>query len=330
MRQYSPLFVLLLSGWTSTAHVLRQNADNILCSANSREVMVSTSAVWPWQMYRTSSATPPNLAINWTSGRDLFDGLLFFDPVPIAPVSGGAMYGPLIMDDTGELVWNGDFLPAVSNMRVQTLNGKPVLSYWSGSGTAGADNIVGHGYGEVKILDTNYNEIATVCPKLKFQLPPGVQTDCFADIHESFITSRNTILVTLYNTTSADLTSVGGPKTGYVLDSMAAEINITTGEVIFSWSPLQHMNLTESYEPLAGTGLNASAPYDFFHMNAIQMVGENYLINSRHYWTTYLVSPQGEILWQINGETGGDFGAIPEGGHFVSSVLQNLLLRRNA
>jgi hypothetical protein len=282
--------------------------------------MVSTGAVWPWQTYRTLSATPPNLAINRTSDRDLFDGLLFFDPVPIAPVAGGAMFGPLIMDDTGELVWNGPFLPAVSNMRVQTLNGKPVLSYWSGSGTAGADNIVGHGYGEVKILDNNYNEIATVCPKLKFQLPPGVQTDCFVDIHESFITSRNTMLVTMYNTTSADLTSVGGPKQGYVLDSLAAEINITNGDVIFSWSPLQHVNLTESKEPPAGTGLNASVPYDFFHMNSIQLLGENYLINSRQYWTSYLVNPQGEILWEINGETGGDFGAIPEGGHFVSII----------
>jgi hypothetical protein len=309
----------LLNGCATMAQRHWQSASKALCSANSREIN-STSSLWPWQTYKSSSATPPSLAINRTGDGELADGLLFFDPVSIAAQPGGKFYGPLIMDDTGELVWQGPPLTAVANLHVQALHGKPVLSYWSGEGTAGAENIVSHGYGEVKILDTNYNEIATVCPnKIKFQLPPGVQTDCFADLHESYITPRNTLLVTMYNTTTTDLTSVGGPKDGYVLDSIAAEIDIATSEVIWTWSPLEHVNLTQSNSPLQGTGQNASVPYDFFHMNSIQPVGENYLINSRQYWSTFLVNRQGKILWEINGDTGGDFGSIPEGGQFVSS-----------
>lgn len=151
------------------------------------------------------------------------------------------------MDDSGELIWQGPSLSAVSNFRVQTLYGEPVLSYWSGEGTAGAESIVGHGYGEVKILDTNYNEIAIVCPNdIEFQLPPGVKSNCFADLHESYITPNNTLLVTMYNTTTADLTSVGGPENGYILNPLAAEIDIATSEVIWTWSALQHVNLTQT------------------------------------------------------------------------------------
>ncbi|KAI1620310.1 ASST-domain-containing protein [Exophiala viscosa] len=124
------------------------------------------------------------------------------------------------------------------------------------------------------------------------------------------------MLITAYNTTPADLTSVGGPKNGWVLDSIAAEVNITTGEVLFTWSPLAHLKVNQSHYPLSGAGLNQSNPYDFFHINAIELVGENYLINSRHFWSTFLVNPKGEILWEINGETGGDFGTLPEGGTF--------------
>ena len=126
------------------------------------------------------------------------------------------------------------------------------------------------------------------------------------------------MLITAYNTTPADLTSVGGPKNGWVLDSIAAEVNITTGEVLFTWSPLAHLQVNQSHYPLGAAGLNQSSPYDFFHINAIELVGENYLINSRHFWSTFLVNPKGEVLWEINGETGGDFGTLPEGGTFVS------------
>ncbi|KAK5312876.1 hypothetical protein LTR93_011147 [Exophiala xenobiotica] len=202
---------------------------------------------------------------------------------------------PLIMTDTGDLVWSGP-VEMTANLRVQTVNGSPVLTYWSGQGTAGASQIVGHGFGEVVVLDTNYTTLYSVCPEISFNLPPNVTADCVADIHESYITSRDTMLVTAYNTTPADLTSVGGPKNGWVLDSLAVEVNITTGEVLFSWSPLAHLPLNHSKYSLSGAGVNQSNP--------------------RHYWSTFLVNPKGEILWEINGLTGGDFGELPDGGTF--------------
>jgi hypothetical protein len=186
---------------------------------------------------------------------------------------------------------------------------------------------VGHGFGKVLVLDDTYTTIHTVCPVFQdFTLPPGVTAECHADVHESLITDRNTMLVTAYNQTTANLTSVGGPANGYVIDSIAAEVNMTTNEVLFTWSPLAHVPVNQSHYPLLGAGRNASDAYDFFHINAIQRVGDNYLINSRHTWSTYLVNPQGEILWEINGATGGDFGPLPEGGTFVRTTRHYRLL----
>ncbi|OQU96530.1 hypothetical protein CLAIMM_02601 [Cladophialophora immunda] len=308
---------LLQLGWAATVSNAQQasSADLTVCSAPFSQVATnaSDSNIWPWQTYKSSSAKPPALLINST-GEPLYEGLLVF-ATEDGPVPAARQQSPLIMTDGGELVWSGPD-EITYNFRVQTLFGAPVLTYWSGEGTAGAESVAGHGYGQVKILDTKYNTIHRVCPRINLTLPPGTSGECIIDVHESYITPRNTMLVSAYNTTKADLTSVGGPKDGWILDSLAVEVNITTGEVMWTWSPLAHVALKGSKFPLAGTGHNTSLPWDFFHINAIQPLGENYLINSRHFWTTYLVNATGDIIWEINGFDGGDFGSLPEGGKF--------------
>lgn len=296
-------------------------ASTTICAADSRQIVSngSDSDLWPWQEYVSSDSVPPFL-LTTSTDEPLLDGLLVFNTAYGTAIPATKEQAPLIMTDTGDLVWSGP-REASANVRVQSYNGSPVLTYISGQGTAGAAAVVGHGYGEIIVLDNKYDLIATVCPNFDhFTMETGVTAKCHSDLHESLITSRNTMLVTAYNTTQADLTSVGGPKDGWVLDSLAAEVNITTGEVLFMWSPLAHIPINGAHYPLRGQGQNQSVPFDFFHTNSIELVGENYLINSRHLWTTYLVSPEGQILWQINGLDGGDFGKLPEGAAFVSLI----------
>ncbi|KIW44417.1 uncharacterized protein PV06_02888 [Exophiala oligosperma] len=307
---------LIQVSWATALPTGQQTSSTpLLCSTDSRQIAVNASnnATWPWQTYRSSTAQPPALLINKT-GDPLYDGLIIF-----ATENGGTpaaeQESPYIFNDEGELVWSGP-VDITYNVRIQTLNSAPVLTYWSGQGTAGEAAIAGHGYGKFIILDTSYNVIHTVSTNLNITLPPGVVTKSALDLHESYITPRNTLLVSAYNTTPADLSSIGGPKNGWVLDSLAVELNITTGEVLFSWSSLDHLPLNKSKEPLGHSGSNATAPYDFFHINAIQPVGDNYLINSRHYWASFLVNPKGKVLWELNGYDGGDFGNLPEGGTF--------------
>ena len=123
----------------------------------------------------------------------------------------------------------------------------------------------------------------------------------------------------MYNTTTADLTSVGGPKNGWVLDPLVVEVNLTNNEPVFIWSPLAHVPINTTHSPLRGTGHNSSSPYDWFHTNSIQSFEGHYLINSRGTWTSYYVNKDGAIEWQINGAGGGSFGSLPEGAQFVSN-----------
>ncbi|KAJ9632968.1 hypothetical protein H2204_007536 [Knufia peltigerae] len=284
-------------------------SNQTLCSANSFQIANNgtDSTIWPWQTYRSSNATPPMLQIN-TTGKNLSPGLLFFAPFDGSSTPGAKEQVLIVMTDKGDLVWNG---PEQHNadLRVQTFNDEPVLVYWSGEGTAGTSLAVGHGYGE--------NFTHTVCPNLDITLPPGATARCAVDVHEALITSRDTMLFTAYNTTPFDLSSIGGPRNGWALDSLVFEVNITTGEVLFGWSPLRHLPLNSTHYPLNGAGVNASVPFDAFHVNSIQLIdGGHYLINSRHTWSTYLVDTDGKIIWEINGLDGGDFGKLPEGASF--------------
>ena len=222
------------------------------------------------------------------------------------------------MTDAGQLVFNGLIVNA-TNFRHAVYKGKNILTYWSGISTAGAN--IGHGYGNVTFLDTSYDEILTVCPKLGLVTPDNTEYSCEADLHESFTTDRDTVIVSAYNATQTDLTSIGGPKDGWIFDCLFFEIEPETGKILFQWSAIEHVPVTASKQPLAGTGLNQSVPWDWFHINSIVNIGDEYLVNSRHTWTTFLLTSQGEIIWQIQGNTGGDFGPLPENGHFVRTLI---------
>lgn len=224
------------------------------------------------------------------------------------------------MSPDSDLVWSGP-TGSTSNFLKQSYDGKDVITVWTGAGSATGSAGAAHGHGSVSILDSTYSTICKVCPDpktLDISFPPGTTSDCVADVHESYITERNTMLVTVYNVTQADLTSVGGPKDGWITNSLAVEVNIETNDIIFVWNPQEHVPFTDSNNPLQGTGTNSSNTWDWFHMNAIQSFKGGYLVNSRQTWSSYYVNEKGHIEWELNGKTGGDFGDLPSGYNFVS------------
>lgn len=105
------------------------------------------------------------------------------------------------------------------------------------------------------------------------------------DIHEQQLTSRDTLLVSAYNNTPYDLTSIGGPAKGWIVDSLIFELDVETWDVLFSWKAADHVPLSSSHQPLKIEGTTygtKSAPWDWFHVNAVDLVGEDYLVNARH------------------------------------------------
>jgi len=129
--------------------------------------------------------------------------------------------------------------------------------------------------------------------------PPNIpRFECQADIHESYVTERGSIILSAYNYTQADLTSVGGPADGWIYDGLFFYVDIKTQKILFSWSAAAHVPINSTKLPLGGAG-TADNPFDFFNINSIQPVGNGYLVNSRHVWTVYKLDSKGKIEWEF-------------------------------
>jgi Arylsulfotransferase (ASST) len=218
-------------------------------------------------------------------------GLIF-----VSPWNHGGQRGPLILDDAARPVWFLDVGPkSASNFQVQQYRGESVLTWWEGQLLA-----AGYGKGEYPLMDDTYREVARVRAGNGFS----------GDLHEFLVTPAGTALFTAYRPHPADLSSVGGPERGVLLDSYLQEVDIASGQVLFEWQASKHVALDESY--LAPPSGNQA--YDFFHMNSIDVddTDGNLIISARHTWAVYKISRStGEIIWRLNGKLS-DFTMGPE------------------
>jgi|SRR5579884_536493 len=207
----------------------------------------------------------------------------------LAPQAGPEQWGPEILGPWGGLIW---FHPLPKNQsatdfRVQTYQGKPVLTWWQGN-VSGA----GTGNGAGEIYDTSYRQVATV----------HAGNGLSADLHEFLLTPQNTALITAYYPVIWNASAVKrGSKHEIVLDSVIQEIDIPTGLVLFQWDSLTTVPVTYSYQPVATSGNN---PWDYFHINSIQLAPDgSILVSSRDTWAVYDLNPQtGQINWELNGK----------------------------
>jgi hypothetical protein len=195
--------------------------------------------------------------------------------------------GPEILDQNGNVVWF-KAVPSgqeASDFRTQTYEGKPVLTWWQGTGLGGLAQ------GTDYIYDDQYQQIATV------KAGNGLS----ADGHEFLITPQNTALILAYTTATANLTSIGGPPNQTVIDGVVQEIDIKTGKVLFQWNSADHVPYSQSEQPLPAS---PSTPWDWFHINAVKLDTDgNLLIDARDTWTTYKVDRHsGQIIWQLGGK----------------------------
>jgi hypothetical protein len=242
---------------------------------------IRDSSTWTHTFRSINWIHPP---IVWTSGTDpdpRSSGDIFAD-VHRAYLQAG----PLIFNPDGELIW---FNPipnrgAAFNTEVQHYQGQQVLTYWQGFTQSG------HGSGVDTILNHHYQTVATVKAGNGYQ----------ADLHEFQILPNGDALITAYAPVSnVDLTSVGGSKNGTLLDSIIQEVNIATGHVDWEWHAYGHVNVNETYLRAPRSG-----PYDFFHINSIQLLPNgNLLVAARNMWTVYEINMQtGKIPYNFGGK----------------------------
>jgi hypothetical protein len=203
------------------------------------------------------------------------------DPIFIAPYNAPAgQAGAVIADDSGQALWENPLAGKVTtDFRVQSYRGSPVLTWWQG-------NIeLGHGVGEYVIADSSYRAIRRV------QAARGLR----GDLHEFVITPRDTALLTTYAVVSADLSSVGGARSGTIQDAIFQEIDLSSGRLLLEWHSLEHIALQESYAPV-------TPDWDFFHINSVDLDGDgNLLVSGRSTHTVYKLDRTGAVLWRLGG-----------------------------
>jgi len=128
------------------------------------------------------------------------------------------------------------------------------------------------------------------------------------DEHEFNVLPDGSALFTLYTPQPYDLTAFGVSTQGWIQNTYFQHLELSTNQLIFEWSPIEHVSLNESWvapndSEVSGDGLTPTTPWDYFHINSVdQNADGDYLISARHTSTIYKISGQdGHIIWRLGG-----------------------------
>jgi len=256
--------------------------DTSIASTVATELNRRACPYWPFQSFRTVPFHPPILNIA-TTGAELAKGYLFFGPGPAnrsAPPSDGAKQtAPLIMTDTSELVWSGAQGTLSNNLKVQQLDGKPVLTCWGVIELAGTN--VGHYYGSFRVLNSSYHEMYRICSDINIVAPSSVSPSAASTGPKIISRRRAPFWSQLPISRAPNWSPIGGPANGTIWDNLFFEINVKTSKIFLSWSAKDHIPISATRNSLGNAG-TPTAPFDYFHINSVDPYSGGYLINARH------------------------------------------------
>ena len=228
------------------------------------------------------SLLPPSIKVLKKKGPVNKEGDLFTAP-KIAVGQDGAM----ITDPKGRLIWfhRAPKGTSIYDFRTQNLNGQPVLTWWEGR------VLFAKGYGQGVIYDNTYKKVAKIKGGNGFK----------PDLHEFQLGSNGSAYALSFQPVMYDLSSVGGPKSAAVFDSVVQQIDIKTGLVESEWHALGHIPFTDSYVHYVR---GSESPYDPFHVNSVEPESNGkLLISARNTSAVYELDPStGAVLWKLGGK----------------------------
>ncbi|MHC1681508.1 MAG: arylsulfotransferase family protein [Clostridiaceae bacterium] len=265
------------------------------------QTFISTSNSQVWNFVSEPTLHPMKVTIN-VKLPGTASGLILVSPYTLYEATMIGQTGALIMDQAGNPVW---FRPLDSryiqnsDFRVQSYKGEPVLTTWQGtiSGTQSANPNLPDGDPEpgayFEVINQNYKVIKKLSAKKGYT----------ADVHEFIITNHNTALFTAVKQVPADLTSYGGPEDGYFDNYSIQEVDLETGELLFFWDVLAHVDPNDSMIS-ASSSTSSNNIWDCFHVNSVEEGPNNtLLISMRNMWAIYNIDKKtGNIIWQLGGK----------------------------
>jgi hypothetical protein len=204
----------------------------------------------------------------------------------MAPYQGRGSPGPMIVDQSGNLVWFHP-LPAgqtATNFSVQQYQGKPVLTWWQGRIIR-----IGFGEGEDVLYDSSYRQVASVRAGNGYQ----------ADLHEVRLTPEGTAWIDVFDPVRMNLSAANGASNGVITDGVVQQIDIKTGLVMWEWHALGHIPASESNNPPP----SSSYPWDYVHINSVYPgPSGDVLLSARNTWALYDVDiHSGAVRWRLGG-----------------------------
>ncbi|HEX5338634.1 MAG TPA: arylsulfotransferase family protein [Gallionella sp.] len=272
-----------------------------LNSGTSSESNANASSPDVWSFVSAPDLHPMMVTIN-VNKPGTAPGFIFVSPYASFQATLTGQTGSLIMDQAGNPVWFGALDSRYTqhmDFRVQTYNGQPVLTRWQGtvSGTQSANPDLPYGDPEsgafFQILDQHYQVIKTLTAQNGFT----------SDVHEFTLTERNTALVLAVKQVAADLTPYGGPADGFFDNYSIQEVDLATGELVFFWDVLAHVDPNDSILPVT-TAASSNNIWDCYHLNSVEEGPDNtLLVSMRNMCAIYKIDKgTGNIIWQLGGK----------------------------
>ena len=169
--------------------------------------------------------------------------------------------GPMVFSSRDlSLVYADQRWPGAFDARAQLLNGTNYLTFWEGVQNGG------HANGYCGVYDQHYN--------LKWNLTAlAFSNGVLADLHEFKFTDDGGALFTVYENVPFNLSSVGGPAAGLLMDGLFQEIDVAMNVVRFNWRASDHFPISASYGDYSSSfGVGENTGFDFFHINAVSKV----------------------------------------------------------
>jgi len=215
----------------------------------------------PHQYYHSSDVVSPLLLVNrWSPHRT--DDAQFIFLTLNSPVNGGTA-GPVIYrSDDLSLVYSDPRWSAARNAHIGKFNGDNYLVFIEQAqvGNGPSTNCL--------MYDSTYT--------LAYNISSHGPANASMGIHECQLSSDGSAVVILIDRIPFDLSSIGGPKDGEILDNIIQEIDIATGNLLWMWRASDHYGLSESYREYK----HVSGAYDYIHMNSAAKVGISRLVLS--------------------------------------------------
>ncbi|KAJ9658263.1 hypothetical protein H2198_003836 [Neophaeococcomyces mojaviensis] len=234
---------------------------------------------------------PPKLSVN-ISENGVTPGYIFMAPYQSLQNTAA------IYDIDGTLVWYGYGVTGtggnIHDFRVCSYNGTDHLCFFNG------EQYSGYSRGQAVIMDTHLRQVRTVTSQ------NGLSA---IDQHE-FNIINDTAITVIYHPERYDLSAFNVTAgEGWIQNSIFQDTNLTTGELVFEWSAVEHVAISEGYvspnqSEVAGTGFDARSPWDYFHINSVDKNGDgDYLVSARHVSALYKISGEdGHVIWRCGGK----------------------------